>query len=124
MDEMVELYHKITSEVYYDVQDYEAGLGVTTERNNDIRYFADNELYPLGGSFYADYNYHRGQTTGIFHAPTGLSGLIWTITYHALSNTEGVDGPIILEPPKSTSRSTPSMTLSDNNLARPQMRVK
>ena len=34
MDEMVELYHKITSEVYYDVQDYEAGLGETTERNN------------------------------------------------------------------------------------------
>ena len=98
MDEMVELYHKITSEVYYDVQDYEAGLGVTTERNNDIRYFAvDNRLYPLGGSFYADYNYHRGQTTGIFHAPTGLSGLDLDDYISTLYQTQrGVDGPIIL----------------------------
>ena len=98
LDQMVDLYHEITSEVYYDVQDYEAGLGVTTERNNDIRYFAvDNRLYPLGGSFYADYNYHRGQTTGIFHAPTGLSGLDLDDYISTLYQTQrGIDGPIIL----------------------------
>ena len=98
MGEMVDLYHEITTEVYYDVQDYEAGLGVTTERNNDIRYFAvDNRLYPLGGSFYADYSYHRGQTTGIFHAPTGLSGLDLDDYISTLYQTQrGVDGPIIL----------------------------
>ena len=67
MDEMVELYHKITSEVYYDVQDYEAGLGVTTERNNDIRYFAvDNRLYPRRGRFMQTTT-PQGQVTGIFH---------------------------------------------------------
>ena len=34
-----------------------------------------NRLYPLGGQYYEDYSYHQGQTTGIFHAPTSLSGL-------------------------------------------------
>ena len=98
MEELVDLYHQITSEVFYDVQDYEAGLGETTERNNDIRYFAvDNRLYPLGGSYYADYNYHRGQTTGIFHAPTGLSGLDLDDYISTLYQTQrGVNGPIIL----------------------------
>ena len=98
MEELVDLYHQITSEVFYDVQDYEAGLGETTERNNDIRYFAvDNRLYPLGGSYYGDYNYHRGQTTGIFHAPTGLSGLDLDDYISTLYQTQrGVDGPIIL----------------------------
>ena len=98
MEELVDLYHQITTEVFYEVQDYEAGLGVTTERNNDIRYFAvDNRLYPLGGSYYADYNYHRGQTTGIFHAPTGLSGLDLDDYISTLYQTQrGVDGPIIL----------------------------
>ncbi len=98
MEELVDLYHQITSEVFYEVQDYEAGLGETTERNNDIRYFAvDNRLYPLGGSYYGDYNYHRGQTTGIFHAPTGLSGLDLDDYISTLYQTQrGVDGPIIL----------------------------
>ena len=82
MDEMVELYHKITSEVYYDVQDYEAGLGVTTERNNDIRYFAvDNRLYPLGGRFM-----QTTTTTGARQQESSMPLLdspvwIWMITY-------------------------------------------
>ena len=98
MHEMVDLYHQITTEVFYDVQDYEGGLGETTERNNDIRYFAvDNRLYPLGGSYYADYNYHRGQTTGIFHAPTGLSGLDLDDYISTMYQTQrGVDGTIVL----------------------------
>ena len=46
-------------------------MGETIERNNEIRYFAiDDRLYPLGGAYYADQSYHRGQTTGIFYAPT------------------------------------------------------
>jgi hypothetical protein len=60
----------------YEVQDYEGSLGQTIMRNNEIRYFAiDDRLYPLGGAYYADQSYHRGQTTGIFYAPTTLSGL-------------------------------------------------
>ena len=67
------------------------------ERNNDIRYFAvDNRLYPLGGSYYEDYSYHRGQTTGIFHAPTALSGL--DLDNYISTNylkQRGADGPVI-----------------------------
>ena len=75
MSDLSDIYHGITS-LEYDVQNYEGELGDMVTRNNDIRYFAvDNRLYPLGGAYYADYQYHRGQTTGIFHAPTGLSGL-------------------------------------------------
>ena len=75
MSDLSDIYHGITS-LEYDVQNYEGELGEMVTRNNDIRYFAiDNRLYPLGGAYYADYQYHRGQTTGIFHAPTGLSGL-------------------------------------------------
>ncbi len=76
LDELVEMYHDISSQVVYEVQDYEGSLGETVERNNEIRYFAiDDRLYPLGGAYYADQSYHRGQTTGIFYAPTTLSGL-------------------------------------------------
>tara|TARA_Y100001970_G_scaffold68510_1_gene87275 strand:+ start:6534 stop:16046 length:9513 start_codon:yes stop_codon:yes gene_type:complete len=95
--ELVDMYHAITSSVTYEVQDYEEGLGVTVERNNDIRYFAvDNRLYPLGGSYYEDYSYHRGQTTGIFHAPTALSGLDLDnyISTNYLTQ-RGADGPVI-----------------------------
>jgi len=95
--ELVDMYHDITSSVSYEVQDYEEGLGVTVERNNDIRYFAvDNRLYPLGGSYYEDYSYHRGQTTGIFHAPTSLSGLDLDdyISTNYLTQ-RGADGPVI-----------------------------
>ena len=74
LEDLVDIYHGISSIDIYEVTDYEGG---TTTRNHEIRYFAvDNRLYPLGGKYNADYqNYHRGQTTGIFHAPTHLSGL-------------------------------------------------
>nr|AIE93485.1 Oligosaccharyl transferase STT3 subunit family protein (STT3) [uncultured marine group II/III euryarchaeote AD1000_37_E08] len=96
MDELVDIYHGITG-LEYDVQNYEGDLGEMVTRNNDIRYFAiDNRLYPLGGAYYADYQYHRGQTTGIFHAPTGLSGLDMDDYITAVYETQrGDDGPII-----------------------------
>ena len=74
LNELVSIYDGITSIDTYEVTDYDGG---TTTRNHEIRYFAvDNRLYPLGGKYNADYSsYHRGQTTGIFHAPTHLSGL-------------------------------------------------
>ena len=95
MDELVDIYHGITG-LEYDVQNYEGDLGEMVTRNNDIRYFAiDNRLYPLGGAYYADYQYHRGQTTGIFHAPTGLSGLDMDDYITAVYETQRGDGPII-----------------------------
>ena len=74
LGELVSIYDGISSIDSYEVTDYDGG---TTTRNHEIRYFAvDNRLYPLGGMYNADYSsYHRGQTTGIFHAPTHLSGL-------------------------------------------------
>ena len=95
MGELVDIYHGITG-LEYDVQNYEGDLGEMVTRNNDIRYFAiDNRLYPLGGAYYADYQYHRGQTTGIFHAPTGLSGLDMDDYITAVYETQRGDGPII-----------------------------
>ena len=72
---LVSIYDGISSIEAYEVSDY--GSSDTINRNHEIRYFAvDNKLYPLGGLYYGEYqNYHRGQTTGIFHAPTRLSGL-------------------------------------------------
>ena len=76
LDELVDIYHDLTTTIEYEVQDYEGSLGQTITRNNEIRYFAiDDRLYPLGGMYNADSSYHRGQTTGIFYAPTTLSGL-------------------------------------------------
>ncbi len=76
LDELVDIYHDLTTTIDYEVQDYEGSLGQTITRNNEIRYFAiDDRLYPLGGMYNADASYHRGQTTGIFYAPTTLSGL-------------------------------------------------
>jgi len=76
IDDLVSIYHDLTSTIEYEVQDYEGSLGETITRNNEIRYFAiDDRLYPLGGMYNADASYHRGQTTGIFYAPTTLSGL-------------------------------------------------
>ncbi|HIG33401.1 MAG TPA: hypothetical protein EYQ11_00770 [Candidatus Poseidoniales archaeon] len=77
LDDLVQIYDGITSIDSYEVSDYEKSHGSTISRNHEIRYFAvDNRLYPLGGKYYQDYkSYHRGQTTGIFHAPTHLSGL-------------------------------------------------
>ena len=94
---MNDLYHDISTNLVYDVQNYEGPLGETISRNNEIRYFAvDNRLYPLGGQYYEDYNYHQGQTTGIFHAPTGLSGLdIETYISSVYLTQRGDDGQII-----------------------------
>ena len=77
LEELVSVYHKISSIDNYEVSDFEESHGSTTARNHEIRYFAvDNRLYPLGGRAYQDFqSYHRGAYSGIFHAPTGLSGL-------------------------------------------------
>ena len=65
MDQLAGIYHGITG-LDYEVQDYDGPLGDTVVRNNDIRYFAiDNRLYPLGGTYYGDYQYHRGQTINL-----------------------------------------------------------
>ena len=71
-DELVSLYHTLTHDVEYTVADSEGNPGDTLTRNHDIRYFAvDNRLYPVGGS----YSSSGGNPTGIFYAPTTLSGL-------------------------------------------------
>ena len=77
LGQLVQIYDGISSIDSYEVSDYGLPYGETAGRNHEIRYFAvDNKLFPLGGKYYADYSgYHRGQTTGIFHAPTHLSGL-------------------------------------------------
>ena len=74
LEELVNIYDGISSIDSYEVYDFQ---GSTTSRNHEIRYFAvDNRLYPLGGKAYQDFqSYHRGAYSGIFHAPTGLSGL-------------------------------------------------
>ena len=91
-----DLYHDISTELVYEVQNYEGPLGDTVSRNNEIRYFAvDNRLYPLGGNYYEDYSYHQGQTTGIFHAPTSLSGLDTETYISSIYETQRGDGPII-----------------------------
>ncbi|MDP6906533.1 MAG: STT3 domain-containing protein [Candidatus Thalassarchaeaceae archaeon] len=75
MEEMVSLYHDLTA-LEYEVASFESGPGETVVRNNDIRYFAvDNRLYPIGGYQYAEQGLHSGNPTGIFYAPTTLSGL-------------------------------------------------
>jgi len=75
MDEMVSLFHDLTS-IDYEVVNYDAGPGETVIRNHDIRYFAvDNRLYPIAGYQYAEAAFHYGNPTGIFYAPTTLSGL-------------------------------------------------
>ncbi len=97
MDELVDMYHAISTTLTYSIQNYEDSLGSNIERNNEIRYFAiDNRLYPLGGSYYDDYSYHYGQTTGIFHAPTGLSGLDMDNYVKTMYQTQrGADNAIV-----------------------------
>ena len=76
LPELVDLYDDLSTSLEYEVQNYDGSLGEKITRNNEIRYFAiDDRLYPLGGMYYEDSSYHRGQTTGIFYAPTTLSGL-------------------------------------------------
>ena len=72
---IVNLYHDLTQLDIYTVQNVEGAPGEMITRNHEIRYFAiDNRLYPMGGRYTADYSYNRGQPTGIFAAPTILSG--------------------------------------------------
>ena len=94
LDDLVQIYDGISSIDSYEVSDYEESHGSTTSRNHEIRYFAvDNRLYPLGGKYYQDYqSYHRGQTTGIFHAPTHLSGL--DINSYITTTYETNQGPM------------------------------
>ncbi len=93
MGTLVDIYHGITS-IEYEVSDYDSPLGSTVTRNNEIRYFAvDNRLFPLGGSYYEDQSYHRGQTTGIFHAPTHLSGLDLRTYISTMYQTQRGDDP-------------------------------
>ena len=95
-EQINELYHDMSTDLVYEVQDYNGVLGETISRNNEIRYFAvDNRLYPLGGQYYEDYGYHQGQTTGIFHAPTSLSGLDTETYISSVYQTQRGDGPII-----------------------------
>jgi asparagine N-glycosylation enzyme membrane subunit Stt3/uncharacterized membrane protein len=75
MAELVDVYHDLT-QLTYNVASYEGGPGETVMRNNDIRYFAvDSRLYPIGGYRFAEQSLHNGNPTGIFYAPTTLSGL-------------------------------------------------
>ncbi|MED5268506.1 MAG: hypothetical protein VYB00_06795, partial [Candidatus Thermoplasmatota archaeon] len=94
LEDLVQIYDGISSIDSYEVSDYEESHGTTTSRNHEIRYFAvDNRLYPLGGKYYQDYqSYHRGQTTGIFHAPTHLSGL--DINSYITTTYETNQGPM------------------------------
>ncbi|MBV22768.1 MAG: hypothetical protein CMA53_01535 [Euryarchaeota archaeon] len=95
-EEINDLYHDMSTKLVYEVQDYEGDFGEIISRNNEIRYFAvDNRLYPLGGQYYEDYGYHQGQTTGIFHAPTSLSGLDTETYISSVYQTQRGDGPII-----------------------------
>ena len=90
MEELVELYHQITTDVTYEVENSEGNPGDTMIRNHDIRYFAvDNRLYPTGGSYQSS----GGNPTGIFYAPTTLAGLdpetymkTWYVTQRGSSN--------------------------------------
>ena len=96
LDQLVEFYHDITTTVEYEVQSYDGSLGDMITRNNDIRYFAvDDRLYPLGGAYYADQSYHRGQTTGIFYAPTTLSGLDPDHYIESVYQTQRGDRPTV-----------------------------
>ena len=95
LDQIVGLVSDL-SEIQHDVQTFEGRLGETAQRNTDVRYFAiDDRLYPLGGLFYEGYNYHGGQTTGIFYAPTTLAGLDPEDYISSSYLTRRGDGPII-----------------------------
>ena len=84
------------SSIHRDVQTYDGRIGDTVQRNTEVRYFAvDDRLYPLGGLFYEGYNYHGGQTTGIFYAPTTLAGLDPEDYISSSYLTRRGDGPII-----------------------------
>ena len=72
-EEIHALYTDLSNNAVYTVQDYEGAPGQTITRNHEIRYFAvDNRLYPRAGLYSSEYS--GGSPTGIFGAPTILSG--------------------------------------------------
>lgn len=72
-EELHSLYVDLSNNEIYTVQDYNAAPGETITRDHEIRYFAvDNRLYPRAGLYSSDYS--GGSPTGIFGAPTILSG--------------------------------------------------
>ena len=96
MDEMVDLYHHITTDVEYTVPSYDGGPGESITRNHDIRYFAvDSRLYPVGGLYNAQAGYHSYNPTGIFYAPTTLSGLDPNMYIQSIYQTQRGEGPVI-----------------------------
>ena len=96
LESLVDVYHRITNNVEYTVPSYEGGPGETLNRNHDIRYFAvDNRLYPVGGLYNAMAGYHSYNPTGIFYAPTTLSGLDPNMYIKSVYQTQRGDGPVI-----------------------------
>ena len=74
-EEINDLYDAIIGLDIYEVQDSESAPGQTITRNHEIAYFAiDTRLYPMGGGAYSDTSFNRNNPTGIFYAPTILSG--------------------------------------------------
>ena len=74
-EELNDLYNAIIGLDIYEVQDSEGAPGEMITRNHEISYFAiDTRLYPMGGGAYSDSSFNRGNPTGIFYAPTILSG--------------------------------------------------
>ena len=72
-EEIHDLYADLMDNRVYIVQDYDGAPGETITRNHEIRYFAvDNRLYPKAGRYNSDYS--GGNPSGIFGAPTILSG--------------------------------------------------
>lgn len=96
MDELVDLYHDLTTQINYVVQDTFGDIGETVTRNHEIRYFTvDNRLYPLGGRIRGDQNYNFGNPSGIFYAPTTLSGLDPDDYLKTAYETVRGDGPTV-----------------------------
>ena len=72
-EELHDLYTDMSNNAVYSVQDYNGAPGETITRDHEIRYFAvDNRLYPRAGLYSSEYS--GGSPTGIFGAPTILSG--------------------------------------------------
>ena len=72
-EEIHQLYTDLSSNKIYEVQDYNGAPGETITRDHEIRYFAiDHRLYPRAGTYSSQYS--GGNPTGIFAAPTILSG--------------------------------------------------
>ena len=72
-EELHNLYVDLSNNEIYTVQDYNGAPGETITRDHEIRYFAiDQRLYPRAGLYSSEYS--GGSPTGIFGAPTILSG--------------------------------------------------